>query len=989
MVEPIIDLSVSSMLIGRKVEASLLESALDRATQGEGIAISISGPAGIGKTSLMKGMEKTAAHRGFRIRSGYCLPDYSFPFFPFRQVFRQLPSETLEKSPGTRQRRSHKRGSILGDRAHRELPTSSASVFPRLARHEANFQRNVWATPPETEELLRYLTMLELETTGSPDLLFIDDFQWADPESVRALKILSRNIRHMRVLLVVALREDEVSDPGLLEVLRDLRREGLTQDIRLSGLSERDIRQLFENVVRVPIQTNSNSAFFSQLHERTGGNPYFVLEIARELKEGGYLHLEAEGFTLSLLPSHKGDSLPSLLVPKSVFDLLTVKLKALSTEEREVLEFAAMLGSEFDATPLTKLVPGARETGITRVLESLCTRRGVIVKSEAHPNYYAFSHGLLWEAVRLSMTPARRQRLALRIGSWWEAQYPADVNRIFTLYLESGNVKKVLTSVDKAVAVEIQVHSHERIADYMKTTLTFLKQARYPDTTIIDWGLSVISRLRKDGAGDQWIDALSQSLMELDVKGPQLWEVMMNHVLSSMLRGGEARKLFSKLKALVPSGLPGLSPTLDGKLCVVETILSYKEGKSEISRDHALRALTLLPESERYYRGLAYQYLGWYAAERSLWEEAHRYLEEVQRVLKFEPMLGLLMYVLNLKAAIMLAEGNLPGAESTQSDIVNIMKGVGHPGRLSISLLNLAMVRFLRRDIEGSEVPAREALRIAKAFSLPTPEGLAHIQLGLIHEGRGESLPAIKFYERALVCLEAGGDHSNLVDVHLNMAESWISLHDTDAARNHLAMVRRLESPRDDVKIQFHLIQARFAIEVGNSKQSRAEIEAALTESRNRRLRYYEGLSLLMFYRWTQRFGSPREVPSLQREAERVLSGCGVAIEQAGAGSRKAQPREPQSINSRRMPLSMNILTYLFDHGGVVGTLAPKDVAPLSLTQKGISAGLGIPQNRFSTVLQRLVHKGLVTAQCHYVRGMPRKLKAFFLTPEGLGVLGR
>lgn len=974
--------------IGRKAETGMLESALDRADRGSGTTIFISGPAGIGKTSLMKWLEDTAVRRGVRIRSGYCLPDYFFPFFPFGQVFRQGPTIQLEKSRTNRRTKSAERRLTGQEDASKHAHPAKSTVLQIPARYDVPPQSH-GGPPRETEELLRYLTILERETVGSPTLLLVDDFQWADPESIRALKILSRNIRRMRVLLVVALREDEVDDPGLVEVLRDLRREGLTQDIPLSGLPESDVQRLLESFTRATFVSGSDQAVVSVLHQRTGGNPYFVLEIARDLKEGGYLNARGDRFTLNFPRPGKGPFVPPALVPKSVTDLLVRKVKALSEEEREVLEYAALLGSEFDASPLERLLPKPREEGVDQVLARLCTRRGALVKSKVLPNYYTFSHGLLWEAVRGSMAPVRRRAIALRIGTWWEGHFPADVTRILALYLESENGEKVRLAVDKAVAAEFQLHAHERIAECATATLTFLQKAGYADSVILDWGLSIVTRLRKDGAGDQWIAPLCERLMELDVTGPRLWEVMTHRVLSSMLRGGEARKMFSKLRTLVHSGTSGNDATLEGKLRVIETILSYKEGKSRVSQDKALQALALLPESERYYRGLAYQYLGWCAAERSLWEEAHRYLEQAQLVLKVEPMLGLLMYVLNLKAAIMAAGGDLSGAETTQLDIVNIMKGVGHPGRLSISLLNLGMVRFMREDLEGSEASAREALRIAEAFGLPTPEGLAHIQLGLIHEERGESSRALKLYEEALAGLAAGGDSSNVVDVHLNMAEAEISLHELGGARKHLATVERLGSVRADVKIHLHLVQAKLALEVGNRKRSRAELDAALTDSRNQRLRYYEGRSLQLQYRWAQRFGSPREAARLKREAERVLSSCGVASDHKGGPSKtRAQP-EPRPLVTPRVSLSMGILSYLLDHGGVVAAFALKDVAPLALTQKGISTGLGLPQNRFSTVLRRLVHKGLVTARSQYVRGMPRKLKVYLLTQEGLGVLER
>ena len=95
--------SLPSALIGRQVEMEALRRALDKAKQGQGGSWLILGPGGMGKTRLLRWLEREGSAKGFQVSWGNGLQESVAPFFVFEQVFRRRsPSRSdLDASGGT------------------------------------------------------------------------------------------------------------------------------------------------------------------------------------------------------------------------------------------------------------------------------------------------------------------------------------------------------------------------------------------------------------------------------------------------------------------------------------------------------------------------------------------------------------------------------------------------------------------------------------------------------------------------------------------------------------------------------------------------------------------------------------------------------------------------------------------------------------------------------------------------------------------------
>lgn len=117
-----------------------------------------------------------------------------------------------------------------------------------------------------------------------PILLVIDDLQWADQDTMEALRYVARSIRSNRVLTIGIYRESEVAPDqrkALQSVLASLQREVAPEYLWLRGLNLPEVNHYLELLAAQPLPQALVRAF----HEQTGGNPFFIRELFHHLVE--------------------------------------------------------------------------------------------------------------------------------------------------------------------------------------------------------------------------------------------------------------------------------------------------------------------------------------------------------------------------------------------------------------------------------------------------------------------------------------------------------------------------------------------------------------------------------------------------------------------------------------------------------------------------------------------------------------------------------
>jgi AAA ATPase domain len=347
---------MAAAVVGREEELSVLEALLDTRAAAHGpTAVALEGEAGIGKSTLWREAVEAARARGLRVLTAQA-----------------AESERTFAHAG------------LGDLLDDLLP----EVLPAL-------------TPPQRRAL--EVALLVADETGAPAdpralgvavrstlqplaedglVLAIDDLQWLDAPSARALAFAVRRLQETRLLLIWTRRLDGRRTPSPLEEALE---PDLIHRVPVGSLSVGAMHRIVASRLGKPLPRPR----LLRLHEVSGGNPFYALELARALgSEDG-----------------RRDPTQPLPVPQRLEELLAARLGSFTGATRDALVLAAA-----DA----RLTPAQLQTaGIEpAALDPALVERVVELTDGA----VRFTHPLLASVLYQGLAPEERRQAHRRLA---------------------------------------------------------------------------------------------------------------------------------------------------------------------------------------------------------------------------------------------------------------------------------------------------------------------------------------------------------------------------------------------------------------------------------------------------------------------------------------------------------------------------------------------------------------------------------------------
>jgi ATP/maltotriose-dependent transcriptional regulator MalT len=302
-------------LLERNDELAALRDAVHDAAGRRGSVVLVAGEAGIGKSSLVRAWADDPGGDA-RVLVGYC-DDFltSRTLGPFHDIARVT-------------------GGALADAVG---AADTSAVLDSL--------------------------LADLDHPLRPTVLVLEDVHWADEATLDVVRYLGRRIAHLRAVLAVTFRDDEVGADHPLTGVLGVLPSAHVRRIRPHPLSPRAVAQLTVGTGLDPAEVLAS----------TGGNPFFVSEVAQ---------------------STHG-------VPASVADAVLARLRSLPRASRDVIERLSVLPRAAGADELRSLVGGETDA------LALAEERGVLVVRDGT---VGFRHELARQAVQSSLPVSTRRR---------------------------------------------------------------------------------------------------------------------------------------------------------------------------------------------------------------------------------------------------------------------------------------------------------------------------------------------------------------------------------------------------------------------------------------------------------------------------------------------------------------------------------------------------------------------------------------------------
>jgi class 3 adenylate cyclase/tetratricopeptide (TPR) repeat protein len=381
--------------VGRVPERTLVDVARARVRTGERRVLLLSGEPGIGKTRLAAFSAHGAHAEGFCVAWGSCSEELSVAYEPWIAVCEQLVANAPDELLAAHVDRSGGELSRLGRGLGRRVPGLPAPQ----------------TSDPETERFLLFsaVTGLLREVCAVvPLYLVLDDFHWADAQSVALMKHLARTVDRGALLVIVTYRDSDLTrDHPLTGALADLRRIDGVERLRLDGLGAGEVAEVMSAAAGHALDSRG-VALAGEIAAETGGNPFFVSEILRHLRESGALAFDEETGRWRLDGSKAGG------LPESVRDVIDRRVERLGDQAREVLTGGAVIGRSFDLELLARLV----DVSESRLLDLLDTAvsASVLIESADRAGRFSFAHALINEALYVALGATRRARMHERVA---------------------------------------------------------------------------------------------------------------------------------------------------------------------------------------------------------------------------------------------------------------------------------------------------------------------------------------------------------------------------------------------------------------------------------------------------------------------------------------------------------------------------------------------------------------------------------------------
>jgi len=397
-------------VVGREEALARMQRWLRRMRRGERQIAFITGEPGIGKTALVDAFAQTIPADGtVRVGRGQCLEQYGTgeAYLPVLEAIGRLCREERQV---TELLRAHAPLWLL------QMPwLLDASDRELLSREMSGATR---------ERMLREMgEALDLLTAQIPLVLILEDLHWSDYSTLDLISYLATQRRPAHLLLIGTYRSAELNVSGhpLKAVKQELLAKHLCKELPLEYLTPAAVS---EYLAMRFLGSRFPRGLAGLIHNRTDGNPLFMVNTVDYLLETGLIVPSGSGWNLTVDIENV-----EVGVPDNIRQMIERHVDHLGAEEQRTLEAASVAGVEFSTHALAA---GLEEDPL--VVEERCgelaRQRQYIQDCGIHelPNgevvtRYGFVHALYQNVLYDRLPMSRRMQMHRLIGERGEEVY--------------------------------------------------------------------------------------------------------------------------------------------------------------------------------------------------------------------------------------------------------------------------------------------------------------------------------------------------------------------------------------------------------------------------------------------------------------------------------------------------------------------------------------------------------------------------------------
>jgi tetratricopeptide (TPR) repeat protein len=838
---------LSSPLVGRKRETRILQKALKSITAREAHVVTISGEAGIGKSRFINEFRNLTGGDVTWL-SGRCSSyERVASFSVFLEQIRSYlgvgdfdeEKENTSTPDGTAQK-------LFTAKKDDYLPYLSVFLSMKVLEH---LNERVKYLDPKSLRLQEFVSVKAFFrdlARKKPLILYFEDTQWIDAESLELLQFLLDGLRDSPILFLFETRPER--DTGIYTIPDTIERKYKKQknELTLKPLTSNETKAFAKhllNMVRVPPH------LAELLYVKSEGNPFFIEEILRSLIRSGVLQRDNGSWRLARQPSAVG-------IPDTIESVIKSRIDILPFDIKEVLGRASVIGKRFPyrlLSGISKKNELKSKLGYLEYRDFITKRNGKkALKTDVH---YIFRHILTRDVAYQGLPSAYRKDIHKQVAQWVEKNHKRSLEAHFGVLAYHYELAAMLRK-----AYEYYVKAGNRAKERFENnaSIEFYSQAikihrtRFPvrrKKELKELHLNISKAKQLMG---QYTVALGelQSAFRLCKNKKEKVTVLLEMAVTYMqsAKNNEAAQLFEQV-------IGNLKHIPDKKLRS-EALLKYAHFKAEIECKYAeaeamikkaLGGLDAKKEQAMLGNGLIT--MGNIFRMQGKLDKALKCIEKSLRIYdKYDDKLGLAMGLANAtfvlhdmgknelamkyaKKTLKLSEetgyyqgvgmnyailGNIYYAKgeienALRSDKKSLAMGeeLGHKRMIGIALCNMGTVYSTQGKIDAALAHFSRYLAISNDIGYVKGQMFGCGNVGILLIITGELQKSLHYLQRYLRMSKKAGYKSGVMKAYRFIAEVYMLRGKSEPAMKHLKIAERLSVDLGNLSMQSSISSCR------------------------------------------------------------------------------------------------------------------------------------------------------------------------------------
>jgi class 3 adenylate cyclase/tetratricopeptide (TPR) repeat protein len=401
---------VRATLVGRQAELSTMHSAYQNMLAREGSIITLRGDAGTGKSRLLLEFKTALKTKGVQWVEGRAYAyTQSSAYYPLIDLINRLWG--IEESDPAEVLRAK-----LTDGVH-ALMGPREDILPYIGSLYGGVYPEIEGTSPEVWHERLYEATYEIMLAvarQAPTVFCVEDLHWADSGTLSLLKKLAANFRAASILVCT------YRPPFNLFSHYQLRTLGsLYHDLMLKELSASETRVMLASMLEsdhLPPQLHQ------LVHQRAGGNPFYLEEVINALLDAGILSATASGWKLA-------KNFQATDIPASVHGVISARLDRLEKHSKRILQEASVIGRAFLFAILERIT--SYESELERRFNDLERIDLVHARTIVPELEFAFKHALTQEVSYKSLLRSERMDIHEHIAKVMETVFADRITEFY------------------------------------------------------------------------------------------------------------------------------------------------------------------------------------------------------------------------------------------------------------------------------------------------------------------------------------------------------------------------------------------------------------------------------------------------------------------------------------------------------------------------------------------------------------------------------